>query len=334
MSKLVRLIIRHYGVVFVGTIIGFGVALSLLLTAASAGTRPLFCVLVPHFKDEYWLSVSFGLEQEAARQSVELLFFEAGGYSARVTQIDQINTCVERGADAILIGAVTSDHPSLLAAIAQVEQTVPVFGLVNELHAPTLSGRIGVSWRGMGYLLGQHLSLLHPAETPPKTVVFLTGPAEAGWTGPLETGLRDGLRASSVKILEVFRADTGLRAQLDLVEMALARHPNVDYLIGDAPAIEAAFGLFNTQTYLTQPLLLSTYVNHSVLRGLQNGQVVAASFDDPVQQGVLAIQQAVSVNPSIFEGRIFGPDIALLTHTDKSFDHIRISPADYFPAIQ
>lgn len=333
-SKLVRRIVRQYGAACVGTITAIAIYLAILLPPVTAQERPLFCVLVPHFKDEYWLSVGFGLEEEAARQNVALLFFQAGGYRARATQIDQLDACVTRGADAILIGAVTSDHPDLTAAIARVANKVPVFGLVNELHSNDLSGRIGVDWRDMGYAVGHHLALLHPAGSSPRSAVFLTGPAEAGWTGPLEAGLRDGMADSSVKIVEVFGADTGLRAQLSNVETALMRHPDADYMIGDAPAIEAAFGLFAAQMHPTPPILLSTYVNHSVRRGLENGQVLAAAFDDPVQQGIMAIRQAVSATAPSDATRMIGPRIVLLTQADQSFNHIRTSPADYFPAIQ
>ena len=325
---------RQYVTACVCTICAIAVSLVYFPSHGRADTRPLFCVLVPHFKDDYWLGVGFGLEQEAARQNVALLFYEAGGYRARATQIAQLDACLARGVDAILIGAVTSDHPDLTDAITRAAQRVPVFGLVNALHSDALSGRIGVDWRDMGSAAGRYLRQLHPAGSPPKTALFLTGPAESGWTGPLEAGLRDGLAGGSVTILAVFQADTGLRAQLDLVETALMRHPDADYLIGDAPAIEAAFGLFATQTYPTRPILVSTYMSHAILRGLQNGQVLAASFDDPVQQGILAIRQAVLLKSRPNQQSVVGPKVALLTRDDQGFDHIHLSPAEYFPALQ
>ncbi|EPX81986.1 periplasmic protein TorT [Litoreibacter arenae DSM 19593] len=63
-----------------------------------------------------------------------------------------------------------------------------------------------------------------------------------------------------------------------------------------------------------------------------NGSVEAASFDDPVTQGVMAIRQAVSANELAPEA--VGPEITLLTRNDENFDHVRISPASYFPAVQ
>lgn len=331
-SNLVRRIFRHYVAACAGTITAIGVFFTGAVAPAPANATPLYCVLVPHFKDEYWLSVGFGLEQEAARRSVDLLFFEAGGYQARAAQIGQLDACAARGADAILIGAVTSDHPDLIAAISRVAQEVPVFGLVNELHADALSGRVGVDWQDMGFAIGAYLSRVHPRGSPPKTAVFLTGPAEAGWTGPLEAGLRDGLADSSVDIVEVFGADTGIRPQLALAELALDRHPETDYVIGSAPAIEAAIGLFATRPDADKPTLLATYVSHTIIRGLMNGSVLAASFDDPIQQAQMAIRQVASQRPG--PDRHLAPEIVLLTRDDDDLGSVQISPANYFPAVQ
>ncbi|WP_255007692.1 TMAO reductase system periplasmic protein TorT [Roseovarius sp. M141] len=301
---------------------------------AFAGSKTLVCVLVPHFKDEYWLSVGYGLEQEAARQDVEILFFEAGGYRARIRQIEQLGLCVDRGVDVILIGAVTSDHPDLIQAIADVAQTTPVFSLVNELRSDALGARIGLDWRDMGNAVGRYLAELHPSGSPSRTALLISGPSEAGWPSPLESGLRDGIAASSVAIVEVSGADTGLRQQLALVETALDRYPDVDYLIGSAPAIEAAMGLLSAKSDKKYPRLISTYISHTVLRGLMNGSVEAAPFDDPVLQGIQAIQQVMQSRAPNHSAPTGGPKVSLLTHADRTVDQVRISPADYFPNIQ
>ncbi len=291
-------------------------------------------MLVPHFKDEYWLSVGYGLEQEAAVQDVKLRFFEAGGYRARTEQISQLDACARDNVAAILIGAVTSDHPDLMRAIDRAARDIPVFGLVNELHAEALSGRTGVDWQDMGYAVGRHLASLHPAGTKPQSVVFISGPSAAGWTGPLEDGLLDGLQGSAVKVSEVFGSDTGLRQQLEQVEAALERYPDADYLIGSAPAVEAAMGLYASHPDHPRPMLVSTYISHTIMRGLMNGTVLAASFDDPALQGIMAIRQAVSVEVPIDPETPIGPDIVLLTSADQGLGRVRLSPADYFPNIR
>lgn len=334
MSNFVCRIARLYGAAWVGTI--RTVCLCLVLSPAPllAGSGAQVCVLVPHFKDEYWLSVAYGAEREAARQNAELLFFEAGGYGAQARQIAQLSACARREVDAILIGAVSADDPDLIEAIDQVSKRISVFGLVNALHSDALSGLIGVDWRDMGYAIGRHLADLHPDGSPPKSAILISGPPQAGWPAPLEAGLRDGLAGSSVTIIDRFGDDTGLRQQLALVERAMDRHPGADYLIGSAPAIEAAMGLRTARGNHSSPLLVSTYISHTVLRGLQNGSVMAASFDDPAMQGQMAIRQVFAQNGASPLSPTVGPDITLLSGAGRNFDHIRISPPDYFPQIQ
>lgn len=328
-SNLAWRIAEYYPAALACSIIAVVVSAVIWSGAAFADPARRFCVLVPHFKDEYWLSVGYGLEQEAARKNVALLIHEAGGYRALAAQISQIDACAISGVDAILIGAVSSDDPALIAAIARVAQTVPVFALVNELHSDALSGQIGVDWQDMGHAIGLHLARLHPPGTPPVTAVFITGPPTAGWTRPLEAGLRDGLADSAVSITAVLGADTGLRQQLELVETALRLYPDADYLIGGAPAIEAAVGVLAANSARPSLQLISTYISHSTLRSLRNGNVVAAAFDDPMRQGIMAIQQAVSAQTP----RVNGPEIRILNQMDDVLDQIRLSPADYFPTL-
>jgi protein TorT len=125
------------------------------------------------------------------------------------------------------------------------------------------------------------------------------------------------LSSSSVEILEVMGADTGLRQQLELVETALETYLDVDYVIGSAPAVEAAMGLLETKARSNPPQLFSTYISHTVLRGLIKGSVAAAPFDDPAMQGVMALRQAA-------------PGIRLLTSSSSELNTVQVSPAGYF----
>lgn len=301
---------------------------------AMADPARTVCVLVPHFKDEYWLSVGYGLEQEARRHDIDPLFFEAGGYRARRAQIEQLDDCAARGVDAILIGAVTSDHPDLLAAIERLSDQVPIFGLVNELRSDRLSGRIGVDWAQMGSVLGEYLAAQYPATSAPQRAVLISGPEESGWTGPLEHGLRDGLTGSSIEIVAVFGGDTGLRQQLALVEDALGAFPDIDILIGSAPAVEAAIGLTGATGGPVDIRLASTYISHTIKRSLMNGRVLAVPFDDPLQQGALAIRQVQEVLDHHRDAGLDGPEILLVSGDSDRIGDVVLSPAEYFPTIQ
>lgn len=302
----------------------------LSLFSAGAATARDLCVLVPHFKDEYWLSVAYGIETRAREKGLTVRFFEAGGYQALLSQIEQIAACEKRDADSILIGAVSSDDRTLLAAVRRAAARRPVIGLVNELHSDALMARVGVDWSEMGRLLGQHLSTLFPAGGPSRHAVLLTGPRQSGWTAPLETGLRRGLQRSSVSIETVLGADTGNAEQLRILEQALAQGPAPDLVIGSAPAIEAAMALGRRSK--DTPLLVATYISHSVARGLVNGRVAAAPFDNPMLQGTLAVDAAAAAMDGVATPGLTGPPIVVVT-AGTAPAALNMSPADYFPAL-
>lgn len=295
-----------------------------------AGEHQL-CVLVPHFKDEYWLSVAHGIERRAEQRGLDVRFFEAGGYRALPRQLAQLADCADLQPGAILIGAVSSDAPELLAAVAAAATRQPVIGLVNELHSEALAARIGVDWFEMGHKLGAHLATRYPADGPGMRAVLLSGPEESGWVAPLEAGLRQALDGSGITLAGTWRADTGTTEQLRLLGRALAAPPRPDLVIGPAPAIEAALGTFFNDP--APPLLAATYFSHSVARGLVGGRIAAAPFDDPMRQGEMAVDAALAAMAGKTNPAMVGPEITVMTAGDDSVT-VDLSPVDYFPTLE
>ena len=296
---------------------------------------PRVCVIVPHFKDEYWLSVGWGLRGAADAAGAQLTIFESGGYHSLDRQIGLLSTCRAAGVDAILIGAVSADDPRLLAAVAQTSAAVPVLALVNALDSPALAGWVGVDWRGMGRAVGAFLARRHPLGSAPKTALLITGPGESGWGPLLDEGLAEAISRSSVEIVGTYRADTGLREQLREVERALAEHPGVDYLIGSAPAVEGAMALARRLPAGTpRPMLVATYISHSVLRGLKGDQVEMVPFDDPIAQGRLGLQLALrAAGGERFPG-LSGPRILPVESDTAAVGRVALSPSGFFPELQ
>ena len=335
-SKLVRRMGRAYVAAITGAIVvGSGAAEIALAEPQGSNTSELaICVVVPHFKDEYWLSVAYGLEREAARHDVALWIYESGGYHALDRQVDLLQTCVERKSSAILIGAVSADDTRLLDAIAVVSEQTPVLALVNELRSPDLAGAIGVDWRDMGMAIGLFLKNRHPGPEAAAKAVLISGPSESGWAPLLESGLRRGLQGSGVSIVDARGADTGLREQMREVEHALQEVPEADYLIGSAPAIEAAMGLLAARPIETSPILVATYISHSIRRGLGGGRVIAVPFDDPIEQGRLGVQMAIDAVAGKRSIGLVGPVVNLLTADTEQTNEIPLSPAGFLPSIQ
>lgn len=82
-----------------------------------------------------------------------------------------------------------------------------------------------------------------------------------------------------------------------------------------------------------RPMLISTYLTHSIKRGLIGGQVAFAPFDDPQQQGRLAISAAVWFLNSKRPIGMIGPTIKGVTAAEAATQNLALSPPDYFPKI-
>lgn len=141
-------------------------ACSLMSTSLPAAEAPLkLCALYPHLKDSYWLSVNYGMVDEAKKLGVDLKVLEAGGYPNQAKQKEQLENCQRWKADAIILGTVAPDL--YMNNLRQFAGDVPVFASVNELilgsHSrKQLKGEVGVDWYWMGYYTGQYLKDKHP----------------------------------------------------------------------------------------------------------------------------------------------------------------------------
>ncbi|MDA5095620.1 TMAO reductase system periplasmic protein TorT [Aliiroseovarius sp. KMU-50] len=291
-----------------------------------AKTGPI-CVVVPHFKDEYWLSVGFGLVEEAKVTGAEILLYESGGYHALQRQISLLSDCVDRGARAILLGAVSADAPQLLNTVEMTAREVPVVALVNALNSNHLSGAVGVDWGDMGRVIGQFMNRIYPEGQNAVPAALITGPDLSGWSPLLEAGLWTGAGQTAARFDFIGRSDTGLREQLAQVEQAMISVDQLAVLVGSAPAIEGAMGLLANADAEKTPVLISTYVSHSVRRGLQSGAVRAVAFDDPIEQGRLGIRLALAAERGTFTNEIVGPEIQLITAQSDAAWQIELAPA-------
>lgn len=271
------------------------------------------CVLVPHMKDEYWISVHAGFKARAEALGVGFDWHEAGGYLQLDRQVQQIHKCVEEGHDGIIVGAVSADAPALLAAIQAASKSIPVVAFVNELHAEDLSAKVAVSWRNMGMLLGQRVVADLPNNDAVFRVSLVSGPSESGWAPILEEGLRAGLKSDRIRFGRNLQSDSDYHNQFLQVEKAVADCGPNHIIIGSAPAAEAAMSLVRLIPCDRKPKIYATYYSLAVKRGLRSGKIQAAAVDFAVLQGWLSVEQMVRVLEKRLDVKQVGPKIEVAT---------------------
>ena len=273
------------------------------------------CVSFPHMKDAYWLGVDYGVAEEAKRLGVKMDLVEAGGYTELSKQISQIEDCVARGANAVVIGAISYDGLNNLVAEI-TKKNIPVIDLVNGMSSPDVSAKSLVSFYTMGAETGAYLAKKHPAGSPEVVVGWFPGPAGAGWVEAANKGFLDAVKGSALKVLPAKYGDTGKEVQQKLVEDALQANPDIRYVVGTAVTAEAGQGVIRERDLRGKVDLLSFYITPGVYEGIKGGTILASPADSMVIQGRVAIDQAVR----ILEGKDYikhvGPKIFVVDPTN------------------
>ena len=268
------------------------------------------CASYPHLKDSYWLSVNYGMVQEAQRLAVSLQVVEAGGYPNLSRQIEQIRDCTAKGADILVVGTVSFE--GLTDTVLEIAERMPVVAVVNDIADPGIHAKAGVSWITMGRRVGEYLAKLHPRGSPAVKLAWFPGPQGSGWVPFVEEGFRTALAESSAEIVVTKFGDTGKEIQLILIEEALEERPDVDYIVGSAVTAEAAISVLRARGLSDQIKILADYFTHAVYRGIKRGRIVAAPTDFPVLQGQLGIDQAVRILEGNLSNRHAGPAIEMI----------------------
>lgn len=271
----------------------FGFSAAANLVQAKSNEKIKLCAVYPHLKDSYWLSINFGMTEQAKQRSIELKVLEAGGYQNTDEQLKQIEQCIHWQASAILVGSVNFEQ--LNQKLAQVNQHTPIFALVNEIATKNIAGRTGVSWYQMGYKLGEYLVKYHQenGNSAPAKLAWFPGPKSGGGSLQSTKGLKAAISNSAIEIVTIQHALNEKIAQFSLLKNTLEEYKHLDYLAGNAVMAEMAINEVMQLPKAQQPKILSHYLSHGVYRGIKRHKILMANSDQMVLQGKMAINQAV-----------------------------------------
>lgn len=247
------------------------------------------CVLYPHLQDSYWVSVNYGLIEEAKRMGVKVSVFQAGGYTALPKQIAQYDDCLAAGADAILIAPIS--EAGLGAKIAEgMKKGVVNIAVANPILETPITARITPNHYQKGLQTGEYIKK-HLGDKKGAAVAF-PGPQGSGWAESYMAGFRDALKTGNVKLLAEQYGEASVPAQLRLVEDALQTYPDVNVIWGGAPTAEAAVGAVS-DAGLKDVTIMASYENQTMLKAVADGKVLGFATEYPVMMGRISVDQAV-----------------------------------------
>jgi len=249
------------------------------------------CVLVPHMKDSFWVATAYGIIEEARRQGVRVSLYQAGGYENLPKQIAQFDDCVAAKADAIITGSISEVGMGKKFQEGQ-QKGIPQIGMVNPVSNGTpLTAKIFVDFETMAKATGDFL--VDALKGQPATVVSFPGPQGSGWAESYAKGFRNSLTGTKLKVASEKYGDTGVAAQLKLVEDALQAHPEMNVIWGTAPTAEASIGALREAGRKKDVRIVSCYENQAMLDAMNRGDILGFGTQFPVIQGRIAVDMAI-----------------------------------------
>lgn len=247
------------------------------------------CASLPTMKDPYWKAVDYGLVTQAKRIGVELTILDAGGYDNLSKQVSDLEDCAALGADAILVAAISGEGVK-----SKVDQLVadgtPVIESINRVASPNVTARSTVDFKRLGVAVAEYLK--GQATDKPLRVAWFPGPEGAGWAVRTDEGLKETLAGSNVEIISTKWGDTGRDVQLGLIEDTLQAEPEIDWIVGVAPAAEAAVGALKDANR-GEVKIASFYQTDAVANAVSAKEINYSGNDNVVWMAAMAIDLAV-----------------------------------------
>ncbi|WP_434362184.1 TMAO reductase system periplasmic protein TorT [Parasalinivibrio latis] len=247
------------------------------------------CASIPHLKDAYWLAVNYGLVQRASNLKLKIEIFSAGGYDKLARQRQQLQDCLRKDVDALIVSAVsTTDLNDIFEAYRKAGK--PVIDLINGIDSPSLSARVAADFSQMARNAANYVTQMNTGKT--MSLLWLPGPKDAGWSQAGDRAFKEAVAPFPINISSTLWGDTGFYTQYNLIKEGLSGNPKIDFIVGNAVAVEAALKEVR-KLKSPYPGIISYYFSPGVYRAMLRGYVQASPTDNPGYQAQLAVDLAV-----------------------------------------
>ncbi|MGX7874582.1 TMAO reductase system protein TorT [Mesorhizobium sp. ORM6] len=187
------------------------------------------CVLIPHFKDSYWISIDYGIIEEAKRLGAKVTVLSAGGYDQLPKQLSQWDDCVAAKADAILLSAISEAGFAAKLKEADAKGAVTI-AVGNPILEAPITARVTPDFYQMGMQTGEYLKKYLGDKQ--STVAGFPGPQGSGWAETFMSGFRDSTKTGNVKLVAEIYGEPGVPQSLKLIEDALQTYPDLNAIWG------------------------------------------------------------------------------------------------------
>lgn len=247
----------------------------------------------PDLSSSFWVSMTYGVEDEAKKLGVKLVKLNAGGDANVSTQISQIQDLTERKVDALVVGATNGEAVRSVVEHA-IGAGIPVVGLSSLPASTQLASTVGANHYDMGRLQAQCLG---DAMGDKGEVAMISQQQGQSWADQRRQGFLDTLKARypNLKVVAESRNAVTRNDAINLVDNWLQRFPDLGgiYNAVDDSAAGALIAVKGAQRR-GQVKISASNLSQTAQQMLKSGDLVCTSAQQIVTQGRDALRQAVA----------------------------------------
>jgi periplasmic protein TorT len=263
------------------------------LTTEKADEQWDICVSFPNGKDPYWTAALYGVSTQAKRLGVKTRVYDAGGYDRIDNQISQLENCQVSGADAIIVAAISDGVVPKLEEISAAG--TPIIAALNSINSEdALAARALADETGQGIAIGGYVREQAEAEDGPVKVAYFPGPEGADFVADQLDGFEQAIEGSNIEIIDMKYGETAQDVQFTLVEDTLRGFEDIDWIVGNALAADAAVEAIG-QAKRDEVKIASTFETEPVYEEIGNGNIEAVPMDGVVWGSAIAVDLAVGI---------------------------------------
>ena len=313
-------------------------AVTIATLFANAGTalaadKPLITFAMPEIQGSFWVSMYYGVSEEAKAQGVDVIIVNAGGFDQVSKQIQQIENLAEKRPKVMLVGATNA--AGVRSAVEKVIASgIPVIALGSTPEPKEkLASNVVADHYGLGRLQAECLA---KEMNGTGTVGVMAGPPGVGWSIDRANGFKETIAkvAPNIKIVVEKSSVTGRVEGLKLMEDWLQGFPTIGgvYTPTDDMGAGAVDALLNANRAGTVKVSSSNLspIGESYLR---KNYIPCESVQQIVFQGREGVRQAMTLIRGGTPQKLITTPVMLITPENvDTVDYSLIkAPRDFRP---
>ncbi len=307
-------------------------ATAMLVVAATPGlAADTIGFAVPNLASSFWISATYGVQKAADELGVELVIVDAGGDGNTVQQISQIQDLVQRGVDAMVIGATNGDSvaPVVEQALAA---GIEVVGLSSPPSNAGLSAIVSADHYDMGKLQAECLG---EALGGAGNVAMMAGPSGQAWSDRRADGFRETLaeKFPTIEVVAESRLADNRNDALRVAEDWAQRFPEINGIYSATDDMAAGVIAAYDAAGNTSVKFSASNLSPTAQDMIKSGRLACTSIQKIVLQGSEALKAAVAAaDGQAVEANIVTPAVLVDAANLETVDLSEVvAPADYRP---